>query len=81
MQIGALSTVEAKKRFDFLEAFSGTVEAHLRYFKQVKALTYKQVFWRCMLSAIKTVCSMQGYELLHEMEPFMKQVFFPPNKL
>ncbi|WOH05464.1 hypothetical protein DCAR_0624881 [Daucus carota subsp. sativus] len=47
--IGALSTVEAKKRFDFLEAFSGTVEAHLRYFKQ-------------------------GYELLHEMEPFMKQV-------
>lgn len=38
LQIGALSIVEAKKRFEFLEAFSGTVEAHLRYFKQVKAL-------------------------------------------
>lgn len=47
--IGALSTVEAKKRFEFLEAFSGTVDAHLRYFKQ-------------------------GYELLHQMEPFMQQV-------
>ncbi|XP_074343344.1 ADP-ribosylation factor GTPase-activating protein AGD1-like [Apium graveolens] len=47
--IGALSIVEAKKRFEFLEAFSGTVEAHLCYFKQ-------------------------GYELLHQMEPFMQQV-------
>lgn len=31
----ALSNVEAKKRFEFLEAVSGTMDAHLRYFKQV----------------------------------------------
>lgn len=34
-QITALSNVEAKKRFEFLEAVSGTMDAHLRYFKQV----------------------------------------------
>ncbi|XP_077212130.1 ADP-ribosylation factor GTPase-activating protein AGD3-like isoform X2 [Tasmannia lanceolata] len=47
--ITALSNVEAKKRFDFLEAVSGTMDAHLRYFKQ-------------------------GYELLHQMEPYINQV-------
>ncbi|OVA17375.1 Arf GTPase activating protein [Macleaya cordata] len=45
----ALSNVEAKKRFEFLEAVSGTMDAHLRYFKQ-------------------------GYELLHQMEPYINQV-------
>ncbi|XP_031475849.1 ADP-ribosylation factor GTPase-activating protein AGD3-like isoform X18 [Nymphaea colorata] len=47
--ITALSNVESKKRFEFLEAVSGTMEAHLRYFKQ-------------------------GYELLHQMEPYIHQV-------
>ncbi|XP_019441572.1 PREDICTED: ADP-ribosylation factor GTPase-activating protein AGD3-like isoform X1 [Lupinus angustifolius] len=47
--VTALSNVEAKKRFDFLEAVSGTMDAHLRYFKQ-------------------------GYQLLHEMEPYINQV-------
>ncbi|GMP82188.1 hypothetical protein CsSME_00036615 [Camellia sinensis var. sinensis] len=47
--ITALSNVEAKKRFEFLEAVSGTMDAHLRYFKQ-------------------------GYELLHQMEPYINQV-------
>uniref|UniRef100_A0A5B6ZQY3 Putative ADP-ribosylation factor GTPase-activating protein AGD3 n=2 Tax=Davidia involucrata TaxID=16924 RepID=A0A5B6ZQY3_DAVIN len=47
--VNALSTVEAKKRFEFLEAVSGTMDAHLRYFKQ-------------------------GYELLHQMEPYINQV-------
>ncbi|GMH15090.1 hypothetical protein Nepgr_016931 [Nepenthes gracilis] len=32
--VTALSNVEAKKRFEFLEAVSGTMDAHLRYFKQ-----------------------------------------------
>lgn len=49
MQVTALSNVEAKKRFEFLEAVSGTMDAHLRYFKQ-------------------------GYELLHQMEPYINQV-------
>ncbi len=34
-QVTALSNIEAKKRFEFLEAVSGTMDAHLRYFKQV----------------------------------------------
>ncbi|KAK1270431.1 ADP-ribosylation factor GTPase-activating protein AGD3 [Acorus gramineus] len=37
LQVTALSNVEAKKRFEFLEAVSGTMDAHLRYFKQVLA--------------------------------------------
>ncbi|XP_049932042.1 ADP-ribosylation factor GTPase-activating protein AGD3-like isoform X11 [Nymphaea colorata] len=49
LYITALSNVESKKRFEFLEAVSGTMEAHLRYFKQ-------------------------GYELLHQMEPYIHQV-------
>ncbi|KAB5525214.1 hypothetical protein DKX38_022963 [Salix brachista] len=48
-EISALSVVEAKRRFEFLEAVSGTMDAHLRFFKQ-------------------------GYELLHQMEPFINQV-------
>ncbi|XP_052308653.1 ADP-ribosylation factor GTPase-activating protein AGD3 isoform X2 [Populus trichocarpa] len=47
--VTAISNVEAKKRFEFLEAVSGTMDAHLRYFKQ-------------------------GYELLHQMEPYIHQV-------
>ncbi|KAK6147981.1 hypothetical protein DH2020_018893 [Rehmannia glutinosa] len=48
-EVGALSAVEAKKRFEFLEAVGNTMQAHLRYFKQ-------------------------GYELLHQMEPYINQV-------
>ncbi|XP_027122782.2 ADP-ribosylation factor GTPase-activating protein AGD3-like isoform X4 [Coffea arabica] len=47
--VGALSTVEAKKRFEFLDAVGSAMDAHLRYFKQ-------------------------GYELLHQMEPYINQV-------
>jgi hypothetical protein len=35
IQVTTLSNIEAKKRFEFLEAVSGTMDAHLRYFKQV----------------------------------------------
>ncbi|XP_024534953.1 ADP-ribosylation factor GTPase-activating protein AGD3 isoform X2 [Selaginella moellendorffii] len=47
--VTALSNIEAKKKFEFLEAVSGSMDAHLRYFKQ-------------------------GYELLHQMEPYIHQV-------
>ncbi|CAL9754446.1 unnamed protein product [Musa acuminata subsp. burmannicoides] len=47
--VTALSNIEAKKRYELLEAVSGTMDAHLRYFKQ-------------------------GYELLHQMEPYIHQV-------
>ncbi|KAH9329287.1 hypothetical protein KI387_001395 [Taxus chinensis] len=47
--VSTLSNIEAKKKFEFLEAVSGSMDAHLRYFKQ-------------------------GYELLHQMEPYIHQV-------
>ncbi|CAO2207422.1 unnamed protein product [Urochloa humidicola] len=47
--VTSLSHIEAKKRFEFLEAVSATMDSHLRYFKQ-------------------------GYELLHQMEPYINQV-------
>jgi hypothetical protein len=34
-QVTAISHIEAKKRFEFLEAVSATMDSHLRYFKQV----------------------------------------------
>ncbi|KAL5659768.1 hypothetical protein ACJX0J_026893, partial [Zea mays] len=47
--VTSLSHVEAKKRYEFLEAVSATMDSDLRYFKQ-------------------------GYELLHQMEPYINQV-------
>ncbi|GKU96269.1 hypothetical protein SLEP1_g9518 [Rubroshorea leprosula] len=47
--VTTLLNVEATKRSEFLEAVSGTMDAHLRYFKQ-------------------------GYELLHQMEPYINQL-------
>lgn len=47
--VTALSNVEAKKRFELLEAVTASMDAHRRYFKQ-------------------------GYELLHQMEPYINQV-------
>lgn len=40
IQVTALSNVEAKKRFEFLEAVSETMASHLRYFKQVELELY-----------------------------------------
>lgn len=47
--VGALSAVEAKKKYELLEAVGSMMDSHLRFFKQ-------------------------GYELLHQMEPFISQV-------
>ncbi|KAK7353815.1 hypothetical protein VNO80_19267 [Phaseolus coccineus] len=47
--VSALHNVEAKKRFEFLEAVTGVMDAHLRYYRQ-------------------------GYQLLHELEPFIIEV-------
>ncbi|XP_027360317.1 ADP-ribosylation factor GTPase-activating protein AGD1-like [Abrus precatorius] len=47
--VGALHNVEAKKRFEFLEAVTGVMDAHLRYYRQ-------------------------GYQLLHDLEPFIIEV-------
>ncbi|XP_015071113.1 ADP-ribosylation factor GTPase-activating protein AGD3-like isoform X1 [Solanum pennellii] len=47
--VGALSAVEAKKKYEFLEAVGSMMDSHLRFFKQ-------------------------GYEVLHQMEPYISQV-------
>ncbi|TKY60534.1 ADP-ribosylation factor GTPase-activating protein AGD3 [Spatholobus suberectus] len=47
--VGTLNNIEIKKRFEFLEAVAGIMDAHLRYFQQ-------------------------GYQLLHQMEPFINEV-------
>lgn len=47
--VGTLAKVDSKKRFEILEVVAGTMDAHLRYFKQ-------------------------GYELLHQLEPYINQV-------
>ncbi|KAE9602711.1 putative Arf GTPase activating protein [Lupinus albus] len=47
--VSALNNIEAKKNFEFLEAVTGIMDAHLRYFQQ-------------------------GYQLLHQMEPFLSEV-------
>ncbi|KAL2342822.1 hypothetical protein Fmac_004107 [Flemingia macrophylla] len=47
--VGTLNNIEVKKRFEFLEAVAGIMDAHLRYFQQ-------------------------GYQLLHQMEPFITEV-------
>ena len=39
-QVTALSNIEAKKKFEFLESVSGMMDAHLRYFKQVVPSVY-----------------------------------------
>ncbi|WMV22048.1 hypothetical protein MTR67_015433 [Solanum verrucosum] len=48
-KVGALSAVEAKKKYEFLEAVGSMMDSHLRFFKQ-------------------------GYEVLHQMEPYISQV-------
>ena len=40
VQVSALSKFEAKKRFEFLEAVSGMMDAQLRFFKQVWNMSY-----------------------------------------
>ncbi|XP_047331932.1 ADP-ribosylation factor GTPase-activating protein AGD3-like [Impatiens glandulifera] len=47
--IATLANTEYKKRFEFLDAVGGAMDAQLNYFKQ-------------------------GYELLHQMEPYINQV-------
>ncbi|KAM7272655.1 hypothetical protein ACFE04_027318 [Oxalis oulophora] len=46
--VTALSNVEAKKRFEVLEAVSGTMDPHLRYFKQGYELLHRSVYLKLM---------------------------------
>ncbi|KAK2974191.1 hypothetical protein RJ640_021482, partial [Escallonia rubra] len=76
--IGALSTVEAKKRFEFLEAVSGTMDAHLRYFKQGYELFHKmEPYINQVLAYARQSKESFNYEqaALHErMQEYKRQV-------
>ncbi|KAH0892756.1 hypothetical protein HID58_055185 [Brassica napus] len=67
--VSALSNAEAKKRFEFLEAVSGTVDAHLRFFKQASFTIF-----RTQINSFGFTRKTYGYELLQQMEPFINQV-------
>lgn len=47
-QMTALSNIEAKKKFEFLEAVSGSMDAHLRYFKQVNFTSIRYLALSCV---------------------------------
>jgi hypothetical protein len=49
----ALSNIEAKKKFEFLEAVSGSMDAHLRYFKQANIVTIVYISLMCLDSMLK----------------------------
>jgi hypothetical protein len=58
LQVTALSNAESKKKFEFLEAVSGTMDAHLRYFKQVRTALVRNsnsTCWR--YGRIQQTCS------------------------
>jgi hypothetical protein len=50
--VTTLSNIEAKKRFEFLEAVSGTMDAHLRYFKQVLPCYYLHFDISCLFTNV-----------------------------
>lgn len=88
--MSAISNVEAKKRFEFLEAVSVTMSAHLRFFRQVyNIITTHQIssllyliyaasdffsFFLPPFLSFFLFFLMQGFELLSQMEPSINQV-------
>ncbi|XP_048637827.1 ADP-ribosylation factor GTPase-activating protein AGD1-like isoform X1 [Brassica napus] len=76
--VSALSNAEAKKRFEFLEAVSGTVDAHLRFFKQgYELLQQMEPFINQVLSYAHQSREFTDYEMasLNErMQEYKRQV-------
>ncbi|XP_013626515.1 PREDICTED: ADP-ribosylation factor GTPase-activating protein AGD1 [Brassica oleracea var. oleracea] len=76
--VSALSNAEAKKRFEFLEAVSGTLDAHLRFFKQgYELLQQMEPFINQVLSYAHQSRECTDYEMasLNErMQEYKRQV-------
>ncbi|XP_031100520.1 ADP-ribosylation factor GTPase-activating protein AGD3-like isoform X2 [Ipomoea triloba] len=75
---GALTSVEAKKKFEFLEAVTATMDAHLRYFKQGYELLNQMEPYINQLLAY-TQKSRESYmseqaALMERMEEYQKKV-------
>nr|GMC75139.1 ADP-ribosylation factor GTPase-activating protein AGD3-like isoform X1 [Ipomoea batatas] len=77
-EFGALTSVEAKKKFEFLEAVTATMDAHLRYFKQGYELLNQMEPYINQLLAY-TQKSRESYmseqaALMERMEEYQKKV-------
>lgn len=73
-------SIEAKKKYEFLESISAIMDAHLRYFKLVGSLILhfeslpsktKQIWHMC---PVVSWSFFQGYDLLGQLEPYIHQV-------
>ncbi|XP_057751676.1 ADP-ribosylation factor GTPase-activating protein AGD3-like isoform X2 [Arachis stenosperma] len=75
----ALNNIEAKKRFEFLEAITGIMDAHLRYFQQGYQLLHQmQPFFSEILDYVQQ--SRESYDeeqisLYKRMEEYKKRVY------
>ncbi|KAK6924605.1 Ankyrin repeat, partial [Dillenia turbinata] len=76
--VSAITTVESKKRFEFVEAVAGTVDAHLRYFRQgYELLQQMQPFINKVLSHVQKSRESSNYEqasLNEKMIEYQRQV-------
>ncbi|EPS72895.1 hypothetical protein M569_01862, partial [Genlisea aurea] len=76
--VGALSAVEAKKRFEFLEAVGNTMDAHLHYFKQgYEMLHQMEPYINQLLAYALQARQNSNYEqsaLNGRMQEYMRQV-------
>ncbi|KAF3443063.1 hypothetical protein FNV43_RR16984 [Rhamnella rubrinervis] len=76
--VSALSNVEAKRRFEFLEAVSGMMDAHLRYFKQGYELLHKmEPYINQVLAYSQQSRETSNYEqvsLISRMQEYIRQI-------
>eukprot|EP00250_Pteridium_aquilinum_P033907 c6621_g1_i1 orf=479-1423(+) len=76
--VTALSNIEAKKKFEFLESVSGTMDAHLRYFKQgYELLLQMEPYIHQVLTYAQQSRERATYEqaaLAERMQEFRRQV-------
>ncbi|KAG6520386.1 ADP-ribosylation factor GTPase-activating protein AGD3-like [Zingiber officinale] len=76
--VTALFTIESKKKFEFLEAVSGTMEAHLRYFKQgYELLRQMEPYIHQVLAYAQQSRERSNYEhaaLIERMQEFKRQI-------
>lgn len=54
VQVNALTNIEAKKKYEFLESISAIMDAHLRYFKLV--CLFNSHFYTSYLSMCLAFC-------------------------
>ncbi|CAH8364219.1 unnamed protein product [Eruca vesicaria subsp. sativa] len=74
--VSALSNAEAKKRFEFLEAVSGTMDAHLRFFKQARYVCLIEILMQVLAYAhqSKECANYEMASLNEKMQEYQRQV-------